>query len=166
MYTAVLSHFLSAHSPQTCNIILMVTSTSGSSAVLGEAAIMFITAQDLFPAFETLFPVCAHKALIFSLHLHSNSAAPQQDSHSLQVPYQHLHSDHAAGLNRLNFCHIFHFNFFFKWYGNIHMFILKERDIYLIQMARIQNDRWKNSQHKKPRQSNLKSHRLINPKHQ
>lgn len=112
MYTAVLSHFLSEHSPQTCNFILMVTSISGSSAVLGEAAIMFITAQDLFPAFETLFPVCAHKALIFSHHLHSNSAPPQQDSHSLQVPYQHLDNDHAAGLNVFNFLHIFHLELF------------------------------------------------------
>lgn len=90
----------------------MVTSISGSSAVLGEAAIMFITAQDLFPAFETLFPVCAHKALIVSHHLHSNSAAPQQDSHSLQVPYQHLDNDHAAGLNVFNFSHSFHLEYF------------------------------------------------------
>lgn len=73
---------------------------------------MFITAQDLFPAFETLFPVCAHKALIFSHHLHSNSAPPQQDSHSLQVPYQHLDNDHAAGLNVFNFLHIFHLELF------------------------------------------------------
>lgn len=86
IHTAIKSHFLSAQSPQAFNAILIVTSLSGSSAALGEAAIMFITAQDLFPAFETLFPVCAHQALIFSHHLHSNAAAPQWDSQSMHVP--------------------------------------------------------------------------------
>lgn len=59
-------------------------------------------AQDSLPAFETLLPVCARKALIFSHHLDGNSAAPQWDSHSTQMPYHRIDGDHAAGLNRFD----------------------------------------------------------------
>lgn len=102
MPASVLSHFLSAHSPRTSDVILTVTSLSGSSAALGEEAIMFIMAQDSLPAFETLLPVCARKALIFSHHLDGNSAAPQWDSHSTQMPYHRIDDDPAAGLNRFD----------------------------------------------------------------
>jgi len=123
MHTAVPPHFLAAHSPQKFYVIPMETSVSGSWAALAEAAIVFITAQDSLPTFESQFPVCAHGALIFSHHLHGNSAALQQDSHRVQLLYQRQPCSRSKR-------HTFLLEIFTSGeYGNLHKRILKEKAV-------------------------------------